>query len=173
MTHPVVAFDLFGTVYDMSNVDRAELREYGEHLREFYETGVYKPLRLPESWKDLEPFEDSKASIIECQANGCIAVTCSNAPFELQKSLLEKSGIPFDGICPMESVRVFKTHPSAYLQICNIWRVTPADVFFVTGNKHFGDIEASSALGMSPNLVRDPDGFPDLFTFAATLGEML
>lgn len=169
MSKPVVAFDLFGTVYDMSNVDRAELREYGEHLREFYETGVYKPLRLPESWKDLDPFADSAEGIATLRRKGYVVVTCSNAPFDLQKKMLAKRPLLFDGIAPMESVRVFKTHPAAYLQICDIWGVPPSDVTFVTANKEFGDIESSAALGMKPALIRHASAFRDIIDLANNL----
>lgn len=145
----VIAFDLFGTVFNLSAVDRQEIRDYADHIRK----PEWEPLTLPASWEHLPPFPDSAEGIAKLRKEFFV-VTCSNAPLGLTAKLCKNGGIQFDAIIPLELNRVYKTNPRAYMTVCEVLGVPPQDVMMVTANKTFGDIEASGALGMTPMLIR-------------------
>lgn len=151
----VFAFDLFGTVFDLAEAGKPALASYAKQLRHFYDTGEYKPLDLPACWEHLPAYPDAAEGLQSLRDQGYTVLTCSNAPFELQQKMLTNARLPFDGIVPLEVARVYKTHPAAYALVCQLWGVQPRDVVFVTGNRTFGDLEASSAIGMQPMLIRD------------------
>jgi HAD superfamily hydrolase (TIGR01493 family) len=161
------AFDLLGTVFDMSGVDRDELRAYGRHLKDFYATGEWKPLHLPASWERLPLFQDSALGLGLLQRNYMI-VTLSNAPLGLTAKMCKNAGIMFDAITPLELSRTYKTAPEAYTSLCSIYGVEPREIAMVTANKDFGDIEAARKLGMSAYLIRD-EKIPTVVDLAAIL----
>lgn len=66
--------------------------------------------------------------------------------------------------------RVYKPSPKAYMTVCDVLDVDPVDVLMVTANKAFGDIEASTKLGMKAQLIRDTGGLPDIRALADSLG---
>jgi HAD superfamily hydrolase (TIGR01493 family) len=151
----VVAFDVFGTVFDLAGVDREEIRAYVEHIRQ----PQWEPLTLPESWKQLPAFSDAPTGIRRLRTLGhCIVVTCSNGPISLLVELSRKAGIEWDFMIPLEVERVYKTNPRAYMLICDILKVSPHEVMFVTANENFGDIEAANSLGMKTALIRGETG---------------
>lgn len=166
----LIAFDLFGTVFDMSGVDRDELRAYGRHLKDFYATGEWTPLHLPASWERLPLFRDSALGLGLLQRNYMI-VTLSNAPLGLTAKMCKNAGIVFDAITPLELSRTYKTAPEAYLSLCSIYGVEPHEIAMVTANKDFGDIEASAKLGMTPFLIRGEE-IPTIVDLAERLDAM-
>lgn len=161
----VIAFDLFGTVFDLSSVDRQEIRDYASQLRR----DEWQPLKLPKSWETLPAHADS-AEGIERLRKRFIVVTCSNGPLGLTAKLSKNNGISWDAIIPLELNRVYKTDPLAYLTVCEVLAVRAEDVMMVTANKDFGDLEASAALGMTPQLIRDPDCPATIIELAERLG---
>lgn len=150
----VIAFDLFGTVFDMRYAPSEEIKAYAEHIRK----PEWSPLRLPTAWQSMPAFSDSCDGIDRLRDDFCV-VTCSNAPLGLQIALCKHAGIQFDGMIPLELSRVFKTNPRAYLTICDVMDVAPSRVLMVTANKTFGDLEASSSLGMQSVLIRGESRF--------------
>lgn len=153
----VIAFDVFGTVFDLSDRPRGEIASYAQHLRTCRENNVWLPWDYPTAWRDLPAFADAAAGIEQLRELGHVVVTCSNGPLPLLAALSQRNGIEWDGIIPLEAYRVYKTDPAAYLAVCDVWRVKPCDVMMVTANKDFGDLEVSAALGMHPQLIRHPD----------------
>jgi 2-haloacid dehalogenase len=151
----VIAFDLFGTVFDLSAVPRDEVKAYVDHIRK----PEWSPLTLPDSWLRLWPYGDSKNGI-ERLRHRFTVVTCSNAPLGFTAKLSKKNGINWDAIIPLELNRVYKTNPKAYMTVCEVLGVEPADVLMVTANRTFGDLESSRALGMQAQLIRDGEENP-------------
>lgn len=149
----VIAFDVFGTVFDLSGVDRDEVRAYVDHIRQ----PEWKPLRLPESWEHLPAHPDSVVGINQLRQK-FIVVTCSNGPLGMMAKLSKNACVHWDAIIPLELNRVYKTNPKAYLTVCEVLGVEPSEVMMVTANKDFGDLEASAALGMTPMLIRGEHG---------------
>ena len=149
----VIAFDVFGTLFDLGGVPIPELQAYQKHLREFRESGEWKPLSFPESWERLPAFEDSASGLRVLRFNYFVC-TCSNAPLGLQAKLFKHAHMSVDAFIPLELGQTFKTNPKAYMMICDVLGVEPKDVLMVTANEHFGDLEASQALGMTPCLIR-------------------
>jgi 2-haloacid dehalogenase len=165
MLPSVIAFDLFGTVFDLSGVARQEIKDYAVHLR----NPEWSPLHLPKSWETLPAHPDS-AEGIERLRRKFMVVTCSNGPLGLTAKLSKHNGISWDAIIPLELNRVYKTDPRAYLTVCEVLGCYPEQVMMVTANKDFGDLEASAALGMTPQLIRDGDGPKSIIELAEQLG---
>lgn len=161
----VIAFDTFGTVFDLSGVDRQDIRDYAHHIRQ----PEWSPLHLPASWEKLPAHPDSREGI-ERLRQRFMVVTCSNGPLGLLAKLSKHNGISWDAIIPLELNRVFKTNPRAYLTVCEVMGVEPSDVLMVTANKDFGDIEAAHALGMQAQLIRNPGCPQTIIELADQLG---
>jgi HAD superfamily hydrolase (TIGR01493 family) len=146
----VVAFDLFGTIFDLRSYStKEELQGYADHLKQPY----WSPLKLPKRWEDMPAFEDSIQGIFELRMK-FFTVTCSNAPLGLSIRMCKNADIEFDGVIPLELNKVFKTNPKAYMTVCEVMDVQPENVLMVTANKSFGDIEASRSVGMQSVLIR-------------------
>ncbi len=150
----VIAFDVFGTVFDLSSVPKQEKIDYITHIRK----PEWSPLVLPKSWETLPAHPDA-AEGIRLLRHDYYVVTCSNGPLGLLAKLSKHNKIEWDAIIPLELNKVFKTNPRAYLTVCEVMGVQSQEVMMVTANKSFGDIEASSALGMTPMLIRN-EGHP-------------
>jgi FMN phosphatase YigB (HAD superfamily) len=171
-----ILFDVFGTLLDMSSVQateegRAELRAYGEHLAEFQETGVYKPLVLPERWKELPVFPDVKEGIARLSNlnGGAVQLyTFSNGPVELTDAALLKGKVCL-GFLRASNARGFKPVQWIYPWACGILGRAPSECLMVTANEHFGDLEGASACGMQAQLIRD-EKCPDLIQLAKWMG---
>jgi 2-haloalkanoic acid dehalogenase type II len=160
----VIAFDVFGTVFDLSGVDRQELRDYAHHLSK----PEWSPLHLPKSWEHLPAHSDSAKGISKLREK-FIVVTCSNGPLGLLTKLSKNNGIQWDAIIPLEMNKVFKTNPRAYMTVCETMEVEPSEVMMVTANEKFGDLEASAKLGMTPMWIRGESTIPSIIALADVL----
>ncbi len=149
----VIAFDTFGTVFDLSTVPHQEIKNYADHIHQ----SEWTPLRLPDSWEHLKAHPDAAEGIARLREK-FIVVTCSNGPLGLLAKLSKNNGISWDAIVPLELNKVFKTNPKAYMTVCEVLNVEPKDVLMVTANETFGDLEASRALGMEAILIRGKEG---------------
>lgn len=164
-TIKVIAFDVFGTVFDFTGVDRQEIRDYLAAIT----APEWRPLKLPESWEHLKPHGDSEAGISYLR-DRFMVVTCSNGPLGLLAKLSKNADIQWDAIVPLELNRVYKPHPKAYMTVCEVLDVAPENVLMVTANESFGDLEASRALGMQAQLIRGGDGPKTIIGLATMLG---
>jgi 2-haloalkanoic acid dehalogenase type II len=162
----VIAFDCFGTVFNLSSVPHEELRAYANHIHQ----PEWSPLRLPASWEHLPAHPDSAEGLARLRTKFMV-VTCSNGPLGMMAKLSKNAGIIWDAIIPLELNRVFKTDPRAYMTVCEVLGVEPKDVIFVTANKTFGDIEASAKLGMTPRLIRGDSKVQTITSLADELME--
>lgn len=161
----VVAFDVFGTVFDLSGVPRKELKAYAAHIRQ----PEWSPLVLPSHWERLSAHPDSAEGVNRLRSRYAV-VTCSNGPLGLLAKLSKYNGVQWDAIIPLELNRVFKPNPAAYLTVCEVMGVAPGEVLLVTANRTFGDLEAASALGMQAQLIRDVGCPQDIIELARMMG---
>ncbi len=150
MTIKVIAFDVFGTVFDLSAVNREEVKNYVKHIH----GPTWQPLSLPESWRILKAFPDA-AKGIEMLRRKYTVVTCSNGPIDLLVALSKHNDISWDMMIPIQMNKVYKPKSGAYITIGDLLKVNCNEIMMVTANKTFGDLEASAALGMSSQLIRD------------------
>lgn len=104
----IIAFDVFGTVVDVSSVSRDEIRDYVSQVRR----EVYEPLNLPHAWQYLPAFPDS-ARGIERLRKKFFVVTLSNFPIGLLAKLSKHAKITWDAIIPLELKRVYKPNPES------------------------------------------------------------
>lgn len=161
----VIAFDVFGTVFDLSGVNKQEIRDYANHISQ----PEWSPLKLPESWEHLPVHPDSVEGINRLRKK-YIVVTCSNGPLGMLTKLSKNNGVQWDAIIPLELNKVFKTNPRAYMTVCEVLDVKPENVAVCTANEFFGDLEASASLGMIPILIRKEGGIKDIIDLATLLG---
>ena len=144
----VLAFDCFGTVFDLSGVAHEEVRAYAKHIHQ----PEWSPLKLPQAWESLPAHPDALEAL-ERLREQYMVVTCSNGPLGLLAKLSKANGISWDAIIPLELNKVFKPNPKAYLTVCEVLGVEPSQVTMVTANRTFGDLEAARALGMQAFLI--------------------
>lgn len=158
MKTKLVAFDVFGTLLDMSNVPREELEAYGRHIAQ----PEWAPLRLPDHWQVLPTFPDVWPGLITLAMVVPTVVTLSNAPLRFQRALWafnDREGANIDEVVPLEVARVFKPHQDAYRAVLRMFpEYAPEECLMVTANEHFGDLEGARSVGMRSMLIRGKTG---------------
>ena len=157
MSIEVVAFDLFGTVFDLSGVSMFELRDYAQHIKK----PEWSPIEFPKSWESLPAHPDAKEGLDKL--NKIVeTATFSNCPIDLQTKLLTNHDLWFDNLIDLSSIKTFKPNPKAYEFLATFYAADdiPADrILVVSANEHFGDIEGARAAGMRSCLIRH--GYPN------------
>ena len=149
-----IAFDCFGTVFDMSNVSRDEIRAYVNHVR----MEKFTPFDFPQSWWSLKAHPDSKEGIEALQAKGFFCVALSNGDANLIHQVSQQNGFIFDYVIDLAGRhRVFKPHLDAYRTIEKDLGYKPEHTLMVTANPTFGDIEGAAAIGMRSQVIRHLD----------------
>lgn len=145
-----IAFDVFGTVFDLSAVPRDEVRAYVKHVHQ----ESWQPLKLPASWATLPAHPDAAEGIAKLRER-FIVVTLSNGPLSLLMRLSKHNGISWDAIVPLEMYRIYKPDLRAYMYLPTLLGVERDEVCMVTANRTFGDLEGAAAVGMRAQLIRD------------------
>lgn len=154
MSIKCIAFDCFGTVFDMSNISRDEIRAYVNHVR----MDNFTPFEFPESWWNLKAHPDSKDGIKYLQQHRFFCVALSNGDANLIDHVAEQNGFDFDYVIDLAGRhRVYKPHLDAYRTIEKDLGYKPSQTLMVTANPTFGDIEGAAAIGMSSQVIRQPD----------------
>jgi HAD superfamily hydrolase (TIGR01493 family) len=143
-----ILFDQFGTVFNMSGVPKEELKAYLAHTKK----PKWEPLTLPESWKTIPAFPDSREAI-EALRKKYKCCTLSNGPVAALTALAEYNGIEWDAIIPIETAKVYKPDHGAYYFACDYLKLQPNEIMMVTANKTFGDLEASATIAMIPQYI--------------------
>jgi HAD superfamily hydrolase (TIGR01493 family) len=160
-----IAFDCFGTVFDMSGVDRAEIKAYVEHVRR----DDFSPYKFPESWFALKAHPDAAEGIRRLQEAGYFCVAMSNGTVQLINTISTANDIHWNAIIDLILHGTYKPHVKAYRAIEESIGIAPARTLMVTANPTFGDIEGSSAIGMPSQVIRH--GYPDnIIELAEMLG---
>lgn len=160
-----IAFDCFGTVFDMSSVPREEIAAYVNHVKR----EDFSPFPFPQSWYELKPHPDSAEGIKQLQASRYYCVTLSNGSVELLKYISKAAGIEWDYFIDLVRHQAYKPkNLKAYLSINRDLGFDPYETLMVTANPTFGDIEGAKAVGMPSQVIRH--GYPNTII---ELAEML
>lgn len=148
----ILAFDCFGTVFDIRGLKPADIHSYVMQVKEG--RSEWKPLELPPEWSQMPAWPDSADAIAQLRMNGHTCVTCSNLPLGLLYYASELAGISWDAICPLESARTYKPDRRAYEVVCGVMQLSPHQVTVVTAHAEGPDIKGAPAAGMNVMLVR-------------------
>ena len=161
----VIAFDLFGTVFDHSGVPVEQKREY---VRRFT-SERYFPMRLPDSWGSIPAFPDAREGIQLLRTKYKV-ITCSNWDWHTTRACLRHNQIEVDGIIDLFDISAYKPKLITYAYICDKMQVEPGEVLFVTGNKGGPDnMGGPEKIGMKTILIRH--GWPkDIIELAGEMG---
>lgn len=145
-----IAFDCFGTVFDMSGVSREEIKAYVDHVRK----EDFTPFKFPSNWWKLEAHIDAAYGIWKLQEQGFSCVTLSNGTASLLRYVSRQNHILWDFIIDLEFHKVYKPHVDAYRTVEKTVGFKPHETLMVTANPTFGDIEGSAAIGMPSQVIR-------------------
>lgn len=159
----VIAFDCFGTVFNMDGVSRDEIAAYVAHVKR----NDFSPFRFPQSWYDLKLHPDSADGISKLQKAGFRCIALSNGSRDLIKHVSVNGGIAWDHIIDLVSHRVYKPHVDAYRTVEKDLGVVPIETLMVTANPTFGDIEGAESIGMPSQVIRH--GYPNTIVELAEL----
>lgn len=157
-----LAFDCFGTVFDMTDFDRNLIHDYVNHVRT-KPTDVYS---FPNAWWEIKAHADSAWGIKKLQKSGFKCFAASNGSVELIKTISDRSSIYWDGITDFAKHGFYKPDVRAYTAITSQFDLVAKDVCIVTANPDFGDVEGAKANGMLSEVIRRSDLFPNLEAFA-------
>jgi 2-haloalkanoic acid dehalogenase type II len=160
-----IAFDCFGTVFDMKNILPVEVRAYVSHVKR----DDFSPFMFSASWWELKAHADSARGIKELQKAGFVCVAMSNGSKDLISTISLRNGIDWDHIVDLVSHGVYKPHVDAYRAIEKDTGFKPQECLMVTANPLFGDIEGSAAIGMKSQVIRHPDCPRDIIDLAEML----
>lgn len=149
-----LAFDCFGTVFDMAGVSQDEIRDYVRHVRQ----NDFTPYNFPDSWWNLQLHHDAATGIKLLQQDGFVCSTLSNGDAKLLRHVSERGGIYWDHIVDLAAHKVYKPHLDAYKTVQKDLGFLPEETMMVTANPTFGDVEGASALGMFPQVIRQEEG---------------
>lgn len=147
-----VAFDCFGTVFDMGDVSREEIKSYVEHVRK----ADFTPFEFPKSWWQLKAHPDARLGLEMLRAQGLACVTLSNGSAELTDWISKQADLPWSKIIDLASYKVYKPHVDAYRVVEHATGFHPAETLMVTANPTFGDVEGAAAVGMHSQVIRQP-----------------
>lgn len=146
-----IAFDCFGTVFDMEPIPREEIAAYVSHVR----SQNFEPYQFPKGWYDLLPHKDSAYGIILLQEAGFKCVALSNGSKDLIQHISVTENIHWDHIVDLVAHRVYKPHLDAYRTVEKDLGIPAHKTLMVTANPTFGDLEGSAAVGMRSCVIRE------------------
>lgn len=156
MSIKCLAFDCFGTVFDMKSVPTEEIAAYVDHVRR----NDFTPYKFPDSWKFLRAHRDSAEGIRMLQEAGYKCVTLSNGDASLLATASESNGIKWDHIIDLAKHRAYKPNNlDAYRSVEKDLGFKPEETMMVTANPTFGDVEGAAAVGMHSMVIRH--GYPN------------
>lgn len=153
-----VAFDLFNTVLDISDVSRESKKDYFDKI---HDPAVDYIWQLNPDFMNAKLFHEDTASLINKIRETCTVITFSNCPIYMQKDLfkLKFPEITFDYKVPLTRLRTKKPRPESYEKLSRwfSYHVNPEEILVVTANKDFGDLEGAAAAGMKSLLIEPGD----------------
>jgi hypothetical protein len=152
----VVAFDCFGTVFDMSGVSRDEINAYVAHVKK----ADFTPYEFPQSWWNLKLHHDAAEGVRMLQEAGYKCVTLSNGSAHLLNHVSLAGGILWDKVIDLVKHKAYKPdNLDAYRSVEKETGFKPEQTLMVTANPTFGDVESSTAIGMQCQVIRH--GYPE------------
>jgi len=160
-----IAFDCFGTVFDMAGVSREEIAAYAKHVKR----DDFSPYKFPVSWLSLKLHPDAAIGIRMLQNDGFTCVALSNGTLYLLSRVSQCGGVIWDHIVDLATHRVYKPHIDAYRTIEKDLGFKPENTLMVTANPTFGDIEGAAAIGMQSQVIRQPGKIQTIIELAELL----
>lgn len=157
-----LAFDCFGTVFDMADFDRELIRDYVHHVR----TNPTEVYSFPNAWWEIKAHADSAAGIKKLQEAGFQCFAASNGSTTLIETISTEAGIQWNGVTDFAKHGFYKPDVRAYAAITSQFNLVAKDVCIVTANPDFGDVEGAKANGMMSQVIRRDQLFPTLEAFA-------
>lgn len=151
----LIAFDCFGTVFEMSTIPREEIAAYAKHVRQ----SSFLSYRFPDSWYDLKAHEDAPRGIKKLQSQGYLCVTLSNGSMRLLEQVSKNNHIHWDLVIDLAEHKVYKPNLDAYRVLEKETGLQPFECLMVTANPTFGDVEGAAAIGMPSQVIRQSE-FP-------------
>lgn len=146
-----IAFDCFGTVFDMKPVPTREVLAYVDHVKR----NDFSPFEFPKSWYELKAHPDSASGISQLMANGITCVTLSNGSKELLERISEANGITWSKIIDLAAHKAYKPNNlDAYRAVEKETGFRPSECLMITANPTFGDVQSSAAIGMDCCVIR-------------------
>lgn len=162
-----IAFDCFGTLFDMSGIPKEEIAAYARHVRQ----EMFIPYTFPDHWHELPAHPDVAEGMARLwkHRRGFHLVALSNGPPSLIRELASRAGFEFDTVIDLLRYRVYKPHRAAYMTVFAETKFKPEQTLMVTANPTFGDIEGAESIGMRAQVIRH--GYPNTVTeLAGMLG---
>lgn len=172
MSIKVIAFDLFGTVFDAESASTEDRSRYGDCLRAWRERREYRSLFDLSSFYRLKPLADSLEGLQALRDKGYQIVAASNIPMSYVRCSSRCCGLLWDGILDLENYRIYKPDLAAYAAICDLKKCLPSEVLFVTGNHGkygIGDDTEPLKIGMQTAKIRRDSPIQTIIDLAATL----
>lgn len=145
---PILAFDCFGTVFDMTSVPREEIKAYVDHVRQ----QEWSPYTFPESWRWLTAHPDSAEGIYRLQQKNIECWTFSNGGWELIGQASHANDIHWNNIVDLSIPKVYKPNAGAYQYLRDL--AEGRELHIVTANPTFGDIEGAELIGVKSHVIR-------------------
>ena len=150
-----LAFDCFGTIFNMQAVQREDIKAYVSHVR----SGNFSPYKFPNYWYELPLHADCIEGMRRLQVLGFTCLAFSNASVELIQAICSRTGLRFDGIVDLVAHKCYKPNLGAYTAIQSQFGFEPSEIMIVTANPTFGDTEGATHHGMRSQVIRH--GYPD------------
>lgn len=165
-----IAFDCFGTVFDMKDISNNEIKDYVDHVNRH----DYEPYSFPNSWYNLKSHPDSAEGIKLLQKHGYFCVALSNGSYDLIKRVSESNNIHWDHIVDLNKHKVYKPHFDAYKTIEKDTNFKPSETLMVTANPKFGDIEGARNINMRSAIIRHGylNTIPELVEYIKNLEDL-
>ena len=145
---PVLAFDCFGTVFDMSSVPREEIKAYVDHVRQ----PEWSPYTFPESWRRLTAHPDAAEGIYRLQQKNIECWAFSNGDRQLIGRASYANDIRWNNIVDLSRPQVYKPNAGAYQYLRDL--AEGRELHIVTANPTFGDIEGAELIGAKSHVIR-------------------
>ena len=146
-----LAFDCFGTLFDVSGLPRESLKAYGEHVRR----ADFTPFEFGPEWYELPAHPDVERGMRELAAEGYTLVALSNGSVDLIGALADRAKIKFSQIIDLADIRAYKPNNlRAYEAVSQSTGCDPEVCGMVTANPTFGDIEGALTVGMQAFVIR-------------------
>jgi 2-haloacid dehalogenase len=95
-------------------------------------------------WHRLDPWPDAVEGLRRLKSKFALC-TLSNGNLGLLADMAKRAGLPWDLILSAEVFRHYKPDPEAYLGVCEVFDVAPADMMLVAA--HQDDLAAARACG--------------------------
>lgn len=145
---PVLAFDCFGTVFDMASVPREEIKAYVDHVRQ----PEWSPYTFPESWRRLTAHPDAAEGIDRLQRKNIECWAFSNGDRQLIGRASHANGIYWDHIVDLSIPKAYKPNDGAYQYLRSL--TEGREVNIITANPKFGDLEGAELIRVSSHIIR-------------------